>query len=1060
MTRLLILTLTATLLCGCPDQNIQAFNANPEATITSHADGSELLEGYLVTFQGFVSDPDNTADQLLASWSLGGEQACPPLAPDSGGLTSCETVIGPDDTAVTLVVTDTRNAAGSDSVSFTVIHTDAPQATLISPEASGMYYSDQKLSFEGLVSDGEDDPTALLASWESDLDGSLTEVEAEPEPSGQVLGHGYLSQGEHAIELHVQDSSGKTASDSVIIRVGAPNSPPACEITAPASGSSGAEGVLVTFEALVSDVDVAADWLGLTWTSDKDGELGQSTPDSDGTATFACTDLSTDTHTISITVTDEVGATCTDSVLYTVGTPPQVEITAPLAGEVYNDGDLITFAAQLSDAEDSPNDLGLSWYSSLDGIISTEGADSGGLAGFSSAALSTGTHTLTLDATDSHGLVASDTVDFTVNALPTAPSVSIAPDPPITIDDLVATATGSSDPDGSGTVTYGYAWYEDGVLSTASSSDTFPAYATTKGHSYRVVVTPSDGTGDGASGQAEVAVINSAPSITTVAISPDPARVDDTLGCSHSGFSDPDGDADASSYAWTIDGAAAGSSTVLSGGYARGDSVTCTVTPDDGSDTGTAVYTSLTISNSAPGAPTISIDPVSPEAGVDDLTCLIDVESIDADADAISYAIAWSVDGASWSGSTATTYVSSDTILAADTGPAEDWTCTVTPNDGIEDGSSDQASVYVEDSFGGELSLSTADAKILGEASGDLSAYWVAMGDMDADGLDDLLIGAVHESTGGTHAGAAYLVLGTLSGTTSLTTADAKLVGEYDSDYAGSSVAVGDINADGVGDMLIGALWESTVGTYSGAAYLVLGPVSGTHDLASADAKLLGVAAMDYTGRTVAAGDVSGDGQDDFLVGADVADQGGTASGAVYVVQGPVSGTVDLTVADALLVGENASDYAGDALTSADLDGDGIDDILVGAPWEDSGASGAGALYSVLGPVVGTIDLSVADAKLVGEAASDLAGTSVATGDVNADGTLDIIVGAPWQDGGGYSSTGAGYLVLGPVSGTQSLSLADATLLGEGQDHYMGRTVEAGDIDANGYDDILLVGYG
>jgi len=183
MTRISVFPLCAAVLFGCPDQNIQAVNANPEATITSHADGSELLEGYSTTFQGYVSDPDNTAEQLLASWSLGDEQACPPLAPDSGGLTSCEAVIGTDDTTVTLVVTDTRNAARSDSVSFTVIPTDAPQATLISPEASGVYYSDQKLSFEGLVADGEDEPTALSVWWESDLDGTLAEVEAELSPS-------------------------------------------------------------------------------------------------------------------------------------------------------------------------------------------------------------------------------------------------------------------------------------------------------------------------------------------------------------------------------------------------------------------------------------------------------------------------------------------------------------------------------------------------------------------------------------------------------------------------------------------------------------------------------------------------------------------------------------------------------------------------------------------------------------------------------------------------------------------------------------------------------------
>ena len=126
-----------------------------------------------------------------------------------------------------------------------------------------------------MVSDGEDAPADLLVSWESSLDGAL-KVEAEPNDDGEVTGFGYLTEGEHAVKLQVEDSTGKTGSDSVIVTVGPPNSAPTCSITAPETNAADEEGALVVFEATVGDVDVSPDWLSVSWESDKDGVLGES----------------------------------------------------------------------------------------------------------------------------------------------------------------------------------------------------------------------------------------------------------------------------------------------------------------------------------------------------------------------------------------------------------------------------------------------------------------------------------------------------------------------------------------------------------------------------------------------------------------------------------------------------------------------------------------------------------------------------------------------------------------------------------------------------------------
>ncbi|MBI2339845.1 MAG: FG-GAP repeat protein [Deltaproteobacteria bacterium] len=196
-----------------------------------------------------------------------------------------------------------------------------------------------------------------------------------------------------------------------------------------------------------------------------------------------------------------------------------------------------------------------------------------------------------------------------------------------------------------------------------------------------------------------------------------------------------------------------------------------------------------------------------------------------------------------------------------------------------------------------------------------------------------------------------------LSGTISLSSADAKLIGEAASDWAGYSVSgAGDVDGDGLGDILVGARGNDAGGASdAGAAYLVLGPVSGTGSLSTASAKLTGETAYDNAGSSVAsAGDANGDGLSDILVGARYNGTGsllagGSAVGAAYLVYGSVSGTMSLSSADAKLTGEAASDYAGSVSGAGDADGDGFSDILVGAYGEDAGGSSAGAAYLLYG---------------------------------------------------------------------------------------------------------------
>ena len=364
--------------------------------------------------------------------------------------------------------------------------------------------------------------------------------------------------------------------------------------------------------------------------------------------------------------------------------------------------------------------------------------------------------------------------------------------------------------------------------------------------------------------------------------------------------------------------------------------------------------------------------------------------------------------------------------------------------------------------YHGTFSLADAGAKLVGEAAGDGVGPVAAAGDVDGDGLGDVLVGARYNDGGGTDSGAAYLLYGGgLHGTVLLGYADVKLVGEADGDWAGAGVAsAGDVDGDGIADVLVGALGESTNGTAAGAVYLLYGgSLSGDVALAEADVKMLGEGADNYAGRVASAGDVDGDGYDDVVVGAYHESFNGQYSGAAYLLYGgALSGEVDLGDADAKMVGEGSTEYAGCAVAGAgDVNGDGLGDLIIGAYRNSEGGSNAGAAYLVLGPVVGQVELSSVPAKYFGEAAHDLAGWAVSgAGDIDGDGLDDVLVGAYEHTGGG-DHAGAAYLIHGPGQWSSDLSDSDGKYLGEETWDYAGIAVSgAGDINGDGHADFLI----
>ena len=413
--------------------------------------------------------------------------------------------------------------------------------------------------------------------------------------------------------------------------------------------------------------------------------------------------------------------------------------------------------------------------------------------------------------------------------------------------------------------------------------------------------------------------------------------------------------------------------------------------------------------------------------------------------------------------------------------------------DGLESDAADYC-----DRLSGALSLnSTATQYWIGRHNDDGTGYSVALvGDMTGDGRSEILIGAPYEDIQADDAGAFYIVDGASTDQDLDDAAIAIILGDLEGDGLGLSVsATGDINNDGHPDFMVGSPAADINTTDDGAAFVFYGPLTGSATVSSVvDVTISGAHGGSATAYSFdEAGDVNGDGHPDLLIGAYGNYDRNDYPGAVHLVYGPVEDDMVLEIgseagssgvgADLMMIGITPDSWLGYAVAGiGDINGDGFDDMALGAPVESTLKDFEGATYIIYGgedivsddflvsdfteltwlvhgeELVDEVVVSdVYDGLFTGEFYGDYSGWAIEfAGDIDDDGTVDVLIGAP-NNSDTAKNSGSAYLFYGPHSGTRYGYAADVRFRGAGSGDLAGNGIATGeDVTGDGVDDLLI----
>ncbi len=736
--------------------------------------------------------------------------------------------------------------------------------------------------------------------------------------------------------------------------------------------------------------------------------------------------LSAGAHVITFLATDTEGARSSHAIGITVA-----ENTAPSAPTVAIEPDPAMTGSGLSatilkDSVDPDGDAVTYAYG-----WSVNGAAAGAGTSVDGVAVARGqTWVLSVVASDGTNEAAPASASTViVNAPPVIDTIEVLPAAPTVADALNCVVTGARDPEAD-TVERTTFWTVDGV-ETGAITDVLPVGSVHGGQTVACGARLDDGRDVATFVSTAIAVVGTAPTIPTVSISPDPAMDTDDLVCIATGAVDPDGSAITYAYTWTVDGVAASivEGTAPAAGTHRDEVWACTVTAidEEGLD---STNTSAPITVGLAWQETISA----------------------ADADVV-------IDGVTAGGAFAKTIA-----LVGDING--DGLAELVVGASGEDASAGVVYLFDATALTGALTTADASARWTGSAAGvALGGYraLAAPGDLDADGRSELMFAAPDDDENGEGAGMAMLQYGggtPVSGDAA-DAADWTVVGTL-GDQMGARIATGDLDGDGLIDVVLAAPRSSDSFRNSGTVSIFAGTGarwSGRADIADADFQVYGDDESEELGWTTKfIGDVNGDGVDDLFTTAIYADTGGVDAGLAGIIAGGISlsGGDALSGAAVTLFSGDASDdrFGYDAAGGFDFDEDGVGDLMVGEYLDDSSGNNAGAVRIFLGRSGWASGYVPADADhtLYGTGADDHFGHVIQSpGDVDGDGSDDVLIGALFADPGGLAAQGAAWLILGPDWDAVGAAADIATVLtGEAANDWFGDALGVGEGDVNG----------
>jgi len=366
-----------------------------------------------------------------------------------------------------------------------------------------------------------------------------------------------------------------------------------------------------------------------------------------------------------------------------------------------------------------------------------------------------------------------------------------------------------------------------------------------------------------------------------------------------------------------------------------------------------------------------------------------------------------------------------------------------------------------------------------------------SLGDLDKDGVSDIVVGAIGDDDGDcSDKGALWVMFlntdGTVKSHQKISATQGNFTGILDGgDFFGwgSVTPLGDLDGDSVIDIAVGAIGDDDGGINRGALWIIFlntdGTVKSHQKISATQGNFTGILDnSDWFGHSVTSlGDLDGDGITDIAVGARFDDDGGVVGmGAVWVIFLNADGTVKshqkISATQGNFTGVlDGSDYFGWSVASlGDLDKDGVTDIAVGATFDDDGNNNTGAVWILFLNTDGTVKshqkISAIQGNFTGTLDSyDLFGTSITpVGDLDIDGVTDIAVGAYQDDDGGFNRGAVWILFLntdGTVKSHQKISATQGNFTGilDNYDGFGTSVTSIGDLDGNGITDIAVGAY-